>query len=84
MRDDETRCLIKAGMWDFFQVSGWFHLSLRSSVFPFLHLLPLNLTDGPFLIGPSLEERREKKKMYPEYIQVGDDPSRAEQSGFGI
>lgn len=32
MQDDETRCSIKAGMLDFFQLFGWFHSSLRTFV----------------------------------------------------
>lgn len=83
MRDDETRCLIKAGMWDFFQVFGWFHSSLHSSVFSFLHLLPLNLTDGPLLIGPSLEERK-KKRCIQNTFRLGTIPSQDELSGAGL
>lgn len=77
MRDDETRCLIKAGMWDFFQVFGWFHSSPRSSV-------------GPFPIGPSLrgKRKRKKKKKRRRCIQntfrLGTIPSQAEPSRAGL
>lgn len=71
MRDDETRCLIKAGMSDFFQVFGWFHWSLCYSVWNLFFPSSVAIKPHRWLIPDrTLLKGTKKHNMYPECVKV--------------